>query len=295
MMRSSFNWLGERSRPHYGQLTLAVLLVCATAFCGYFQTHYGVTRTSDERIGPVSIFSFLPDAILLNEYVFRTCGALFVAGAALWIVGRGLPWSSWLTTLGFTAVVALYLENASQVTHVAHLTNMLLIVYALWYHFYADEMRAATRAGRFWQMPMFPRWVYSLSVFSVGLFYGWSGLMKLVESGPAWANGVSLQLWVTLFGDPDSLWTRLILSDRRIAAAMQAATLFGETGGFVAIMSARLRPLIGLALIGFHVSAIRVFGWGFHANLLILILVFLPLYTAIPRWVQRWEQRKRAA
>jgi hypothetical protein len=294
MIRQSLEWLGERSRPHYGQLTLVVLLVCGLAFCWYFQGHYGETRTSDERTGPVSVFSFLPDAVLLNRPVFRLCGVLFAAGAVLWAGKLWLPWSGWLAALSFTAVVALYLENASQVTHVAHLTNTLLIVYALWYHFYARDIRAAARAGRFWTTPLFPRWVYSLSVFSVGMFYGWSGLSKLLANGPGWANGVSLQLWVSLFGDPHSVCTRLILSDRRLATALQTLTLVGETGGFLAIVVPGVRPLVGVTLIGFHLAAISVFGWGFHANLLLVGLVFLPCHRWVRWCVERWEERRRA-
>jgi hypothetical protein len=292
MSQWSFDWLGERTRPHYGQLTLAVLLACGLAFCWYFQVHYGETRTSDERTGPVSVFSVFPDAVLLNECLFRACGVAFAVAAALWAGRWWLPWSSWLAALSFTAVVALYLENASQVTHVAHLTNTLLIVHALWYHFYADDIRAATCTGRFWTIPLYPRWVYSLSVFSVGLFYGWSGLSKLLESGLGWANGTSLQLWVRLFGDPQSLWTHLILSSCTLAVLLQAATLVGETSGFAAIVLPWLRPWTGLTLIGFHLAAIAVFGWGFHANALILGLVFLPCYRWVPLCVERWERGK---
>jgi hypothetical protein len=269
-----------------------VLLTCGLAFCWYFQSHYGQTRTSDNRAGLVSVVSFLPDAVLLNGFIFRVYGLLFAVAAVLWVGRVGLPWSSWLAALSFTAVAALYLENASQVTHVTHLTNTLLLLYALWYHCYADDIRTASRRGECWTTPVFPRWVHALSVFSVGLFYGWSGLSKLLESGPSWANGTSLQLWVRLFGDSHSFWTRVILSNRTLAALMQAATLVGETGGFVAIVFPRLRPWIGLLLIGFHLVAIRVFGWGFHANVLILGLVFLPCYRWVSRGLERWEEEK---
>jgi hypothetical protein len=272
--------LGQRRRPLYGQVTLAVLLGCAAALSAYFLSHPGGTHPRGERTGPASVLSFLPDALLLDRRASLACGVLFVVGAGLWLLRRALPWSAWLAALGFTALVALYLENACQATHVAHLTNLLLLVYALWYSFYAAEIRAADREGRFWRTLLYPRWVYALSVFTVGLFYGLSGLGKLWESGPGWANGTSLQLWASLWGDPTSVWTRLILADRRLAAALQALTLAGETGALLAIIWPPARLVVGLALIGFHVGAIAVFGWGFHANLLILVLVFLP--------VERW-------
>jgi hypothetical protein len=272
-------------------LTLWTLLACALALCAYFQTRRGGPHPRGARTGPATVISFLPDAVLLDGRVFAACGLLFPAGALLWGAGRCLPWSAWLATLSFTAVVALYLEGSSQATHVAHLTNTLLFVYLMWYHFYDRDIRAARRQGRFWRTALYPRWAHSLSVFAVGLFYGLSGLTKLSQSGLAWANGTSLQLWATLWGDPESLGTRLILSSRPLAAGLQWATLVGETGGLVAIVSARLRPLVGLALIGFHAGSIWVFGWGFHANVAILALVFLPCYTGVPRLVAWWESR----
>ena len=131
-----------------------------------------------------------------------------------------------------------------------------MLIYALWYHFYRREIRDADREGRFWQTPLYPRWVYSLSVFYLGLFYGLSGFNKIAVSGLSWPNGVSLQLWAELFGDKSSVFTQIILSSRTAAAAMQWAALIGECGGLVAIVSRRLRPLVGMLLIGFHVAQI---------------------------------------
>src|SRR5262249_40477522 len=76
---------------------------------------------------------------------------------------------------------------------------------------------------------------------------------------------------------------------------MQAATLVGETGSFAAIVFPRLRPWVGLLLISFHLVTINVFGWGFHANVLILGLVFLPCYRWVPRgWCAGRRERQKA-
>ncbi len=230
---------------------------------------------------------------MLAPATFYASGAAFAVGASLWLAGRGVPWSSWLAALGFTALMALQMEGSCQTTHVAHATNLLLIVNALWYHCDGPEIRRARAAGRFWQTPLYPGWAYGLSVFCLGMFYGWSGLSKLKASGLAWPNGLSLQLWVRLWGDPDSWATRLILADRRLARFLQTTTLLGELGGLVAVVSRRLRPLVGLALIGFHGGAIAVFGWGFHANVVLLALVFLPFPEGI-RWLLARQERSRA-
>ncbi len=287
---SRLDQLGERRRPHYGQLVLWTVLAFSFLLCYYFEFYYGNKRASDQRTGPVSVLSFLPDAILLNRGVLIACGVLFAIGALLWIVRVFIPWSSWTAALSFNAVIVLYHENSSQLTHVAHVAGAFLLIYALWYHFYAKEIRDADREHCFWRTALYPRWIYSLSVFYLGLFYGLSGFNKIAESGLSWANGLSLQLWVELFGDHNSIFTQMILSSRTIATAMQWTALLGECGGLAAIFSARLRPLVGLALICFHIGQICIFGWGFHTNMLMLALVFLPVYQWTPRVAAWWER-----
>ena len=285
--------LGTRSRPHYGMIVLWSLLSCAAAQCVYFELNWPNAGSRGDRTGPATVFSFLPDALLLDRRAAVTFGFVFAVGAVVWAVGRATPWAGWLASFSFTGVVALHSENATQLTHVAHLTNMLLLICAAWWHAYRQEIRTALATGRFWVEPTYPRWAYSLSVFSIGVFYGLSGLTKWRTSGADWANGVSLQLWAGLWGNPDSSWTRLILSDRRFAKTLQWAALVGETSGWLAIASSRLRPLVGITLIGFHIGQIAVFGWGFHANLIILALVFLPCFHWVGRSVAWWEVRRR--
>jgi hypothetical protein len=294
MMRlDRLRWLSERSQPHFGQLTLWILLACSASLGGYFLTHRALPPQNAVRTGPATILSFLPEWILWDQSVFAGCGVLFVVAGGLWAGRLLIPWSGWLTAGAFTAILALYHETASQATHVAHLANMLLFIHALWYHLCRGEIRTALAQDRFWNSPVYPRWVYALSVFYIGLFYGLSGLGKLLTSGLAWPNGVSLQLWASLWGDPDSFWTRLILSNRTFARGLQICTLVGETSGFLAIVSPRLRPLVGFALVGFHYGAICVFSWGFHANMVLVALFFLPFFTWIPRLVDWWERSKK--
>jgi hypothetical protein len=294
MTRTSLDWLGERSRPHYGQLVLLCLLGSGAALCSYFVLYRPEPGPPEAHTGPATLLSWLPLSVLHDRTWSYLCGVLYALGALLWATQLALPWAPWLTALAYNAAVALFLENATQATHVGHLTGMILLLYALWYQFYYREIRAALAEGRFWATPLYPRWVYSGSVFLIGLFYGLSGLSKLLQSGPAWASGVPLQLWTRLFGDPQSFFTRLILADRTVAALLSWTTLIGETGGLLAIVSPLARPWIGLLLLSFHLGQIAVFGWGFHANMLLLTLVFLPFVRWVPRWIERLEARPAA-
>jgi hypothetical protein len=278
-----FDWLGERRRPHAGMLALWVLLGCAACLCLWFEWHQPAPPAGSQRLGPATIFSFLPDDILLNRWVYLGCGAIFFAAALPWAAQRWLPWSSWLAAGSFTAVAALYLERSTQATHVAHVTNMLLLICALWSHFYCRDIHDALRQGRFWATPLYPRWARSLSIFYLGTFYGFSGLTKLWTSGWSWPNGVSLQLWSSLWGDPGSLWTQMVIEHRSFALALQGAALIAECSALLAIVSTRARPWIGAGLLGFHIGQISVFGWGFHGNMAAIALFFLP----VDRWIDR--------
>jgi hypothetical protein len=295
MSRSAFrDRLLQRSLPHYGVLVLASLLIVSLPLASYFLVAWPGAAAKGPRVGPATVLSFLPDAVLLNRGVQIACGVVYLCAMLAWAAHRWLPWSAALTALSFTAIVALYVENATQLTHVAHLTNVMLVLYALWYWSCREDIALALHEGRFWRTPLYPRWVYSCSVFAVGYFYGVSGLMKWLTSGPGWANGVSMQIWVNVFTrDPTSIWTYLVVSERTLARALQWAALIGETAGLVAIFSRLLRPWIGLLLIAFHVGQIVLFGWGFHANMVILALVFLPLNEWVPRLVV-WIDGRRA-
>jgi hypothetical protein len=277
--RLDFDQFGERCPPHYGVLVLISLLVGSVPLAVYFLLAWPGQHEHGGRAGPATVLSPLPDGLLLDRRTQIAFGAVFAISAVAWAAHRLLPWSPVMAAVSFTGVVALYVENATQLTHVAHLTNALLVLYALWYWTCRDDIAVALRGRRFWRSPLYPRWVYSCSVFAVGYFYGISGLMKWLTSGPGWANGTSLQIWAQVFPrDPQSIWTELVVSHRELARAMQWAALFGETAGFLAIVSRLLRPWVGLLLIAFHFGQILLFGWGFHANAVILALVFLPIY-----------------
>jgi hypothetical protein len=277
----------ERCNPRYGQVVLAVLLICGTGYITYFVGHPGGTHPKGARSGPATIFSWLPDGVLLDGRMSAIAGVVYLVGAVLWWRAYLVPWSALLTAGAFLAATSLYLENASQTTHVAHLTAMLLLVYALWYQFCFREIRQAKRKKQLGNSLVYPRWVHGLSVFSVGVFYGWSGLSKIIQSGLNWPNGISLQLWVSLWGDPNAIGTQLILANLRLAVLLQVMVLVGELGAIPAIFFPRLRPWIGLLLIAFHLGQIEVFGWGFHANAILIALVFLP----VERWMDGAFQR----
>jgi hypothetical protein len=295
-LRPRLDALAERSTPHYGQLLLFAVMIMALVISGnrikagdradreFAHTH-GQRNTE-----PKTVLSFLPDQVLLNEGGIQICLWIFTTAAFLWLVQVFLPWSAWFSATAFTALMSLHWENTLVLTHSSHAVNMVLIVLALWYGLYYREIGAALAAGRFWSTPLCPRWVPALCVFYLGVQYGAAGLSKLFASGFDWVNGVTLQLWIANSGQ-DNLLTHLILNDRRLAMALQFITLATELAALFAVFSRRLRLLVGLVLINFHLGSLILLHIRFLGNLMLLILVFLPA----KEWIEWFVSRRMVA
>jgi hypothetical protein len=165
------------------------------------------------------------------------------------------------------------------------MANVLLILQALWITGDATLIRQRLADGTFWREPLVPRWVSVASIAYIGLFHTAAGLSKLAFSGPSWANGTALQLWTYLWGRPWSLTTRLILSSRTFTQVLQVFTLLVESAGILAIFP-RLRPWIGLALLGFYAGVLATFDYGFQFNALLTAVYFLPVESWLTQRAQ---------
>ena len=283
-IRERIQWLSETSRPFFGQFSLWVLLLASMYLVGSLDGGYphrdkGVTVSVIGYILSASVFS--------NEQLFELCRYAFFAASLCWFFRKFLPVSSWLTVILYTVTISFYWENLPWFRHKYVLPNWLLLVYALWMHFYQDDIRAARKEKRFWNTALFPNWVLFLSVFSIAVLYTYSGISKLRWVGWEWGNGLSLQIWMTLFGDSDSWITRLILSDRLYAMVLQSGTLLLECLAFLAIFSRRCRIVIAVGLISLHLSVAMTFHIDFATNVVLLSVYFLPIDRLIPRLVAR--------
>ena len=189
--------------------------------------------------------------------------------------------------LGFTTLWSLHVETTTNTAHIYNLANMLLVIQAIWITANARLIRQRLVSNALWQEPLVPRWVSLASIAYIGLFHTTAGLSKLTFSGWQWPNGTSLQLWTWLWGRPWSPTTRLILSSRSLAQALQWTTLLGETAGILAVVP-QLRPWIGLLLLGFYAGVLATFDYGFQFNATLTALYFLPF----ERWITVWASRQ---
>src|SRR5438105_9996720 len=87
--------LDERSLPQFNQIVVWTLLGTAAVLAIWpFELRSG------ERAGFVSLLSWLPDAVVQGEWTWLATRLVLVAGIALWLLNRWLPWSCWLVVIG---------------------------------------------------------------------------------------------------------------------------------------------------------------------------------------------------
>jgi len=277
--------LEERTLPQFNQVVIWTLLATAAILAVW-----PFTTVSGQRGGFVSLLSWLPDAVVYSGATWLVVRLLLMGGIVLWAAQRLLPWSCWLVVGAFTALWSLHVETTANTAHIFNMANMLLVIQAIWITADAPIIRQRLADGTYWRLPLVPRWASLASIVYIGIFHTAAGLSKLAYSGFGWPTGTSLQLWTYLWGRPWSPTTQLILSSRSLAQGLQVATLVIETAGILAIFP-RLRPWIGLALLGFYAGVLATFDYGFQFNALLTGLYLLPC----ERWINRWFRRAREA
>lgn len=276
---NTWEQLFRRTTPRFGHFTTWILCGLAVVLALLPFEHQ-----TGERLSSGTILSGLPSEFLESRWTMLVARAGLLVCALAWILRRVLPWSAWGTACLFTVVWALRMENTSHAAHIFNATNMLLFVHAMWYHVERQAIADSLQAGTFWQARLYPNWVFGLSVFYLCWFHTWAGATKIAVSGFDWGNGLSLQLWVYLWGWPGSPTTQLLLSSRSLTQVLQTGALVFETSSVLGIFSKWLRWIVGFNLLGFYCGVLTTFvDYGFHANALLVALFLLPTR----QWIER--------
>jgi hypothetical protein len=271
---NKLRWLFDRATPAFGQISVWLLLLFAIVLA-MTPIEFDTGPRSE---APATVFFWLPGTLIGSPEFFTAIRVVLFASAALWALRIWIPISCWVTVVSFTLMWSLRMENLTNGAHIFNVTNMLLVIHAMWFHFYRDEIRTGVRNGTFWTDLNYPRWVFWLSVFYLGWFHSLAGFTKLACCGPTWGNGTSLQLWVNLFGWRASPFAQLILFDSRLTAVLQTGALVIECLSIMAIVHWSARYLVGLGLFGFYLGVLGTFvTFGFHFNAILVALFLLPV------------------
>ena len=271
---SKLGWFFDRATPRFGQISIWVLLSYAIVLA-LTPIEFDLGSRSET---PATIFSWLPTSLIQNPTFFTSVRVALIASAVLWAMRIWIPLSCWATVILFTLMWSLRMENLTNGAHIFNVTNMLLVIHAMWFHFYRDEIKAGIARGTFWADRNYPRWVFWLSIFYLGWFHSLAGFTKLACCGFGWGNGTSLQLWVNLFGWKASPFAQLILFDSRLTAVLQTGALVIECLSILAVFHWSVRYLVGLGLFGFYFGVLGTFvTFGFHFNAILVALFLLPV------------------
>lgn len=279
------SWLTDCADLKYGIFSYRILLGI-TIVIGFCPIEFSA---GPQNATPATIFSWLPESLLRSGNFFSAVRILLVASTLLWWFRIWTPFSCWLAASFAVLMWSLRMENLTNGAHIFTVANMLLIVHAMWFHFYHRQINAAlelqsnsSQSDRSAIRQCYPRWVFLLCVFYLGWFHSLAGLSKIAASGLFWGDGVSLQLWTNLFGWKPSPFGQLLLLDTRLTALMQTGALAIECGCILVIFSRWLRYGFGLAIFGFYLGVLTTFvDFGFHFNALLVAWFLLP----VDRWL----------
>jgi len=272
-LKRFMDWLNEEATPFFGQLSTWLLLLFAI-IVALTPIEF---ELGDRREAAATIFSWLPESIVRSPQLFFGVRIALLISAIAWAFRVAIPISCWSTVLFSTLYWALRMENLTNGAHIFNVTNWLLIIHAMWFHFRRQEIGSALQSGNFWQARLYPRWVLWLCIFYLGWFHSLAGLSKIMNTGFGWGDGVSLQLWTELFGWKPSPFGKLLLWDVRLTALMQTGALAIECLSILCIVNRWFRYAIGFALFGFYLGVLTTFiDFGFHFNAILVAVFLLP-------------------
>ena len=219
----------------------------------------------------------------------RAVAVVLIVSAVCWLLKRGLVWSPIATALAYGLLDCLDKSRHFVFHHRLHAAAFMLLVFAGFYFFHRREIGAAVKDCQFWDKPIYPRWVLVLCLAYLGTFYGAAGLQKLIHGwlGSGTDSGVTLQLFCLLCPRRESLFARLLLDYRPLAAIAMATTLVLELGALFGLLWRPLRPWWAAGLIAMQLWIGLATGIWFSSLMRLLAITGFPL----DRWLTLAQAR----
>ncbi|MBL8892258.1 MAG: hypothetical protein JNL67_19945 [Planctomycetaceae bacterium] len=221
-----------------------------------------IVPSTEQAVGrDVTVLSRVPLTELQDPMVAYAFQSVVVLSSVCWLLHWLAPFSCWVTVFSFAGLAALRIENSVQLCHSYWILLMLLVVHALWYTFYTRQIASNAAAAR----TCYPAWVLGLSVLVLAWFHTLSGIGKWQAADPEWINGwnwadgVSLQMWLQSFGNPNSRLVQFLLQNVDVARTVQQAILAMELAAVFALISPILRRGVGIALVVYYAFFLHCF------------------------------------
>jgi Vitamin K-dependent gamma-carboxylase len=147
------------------------------------------------------------------------------------------------------------------------------------------SQRTASASG----MSNMAMWPLKLVHVLLAMTYFSTGMTKLIDGGPRWLNGYTLQGYT--FADainrdiPLGIW---LGQQHTLAIALSIFTILIETFFFVSLLLPRLAPFIFLAALMFQIGLYVTAGHDFFEHMVLLVLL---LFFIQPHWWRAWVDK----
>jgi hypothetical protein len=266
-----------------------------------------VTRPihAEDQLFPKGITHFVDLTFLANGAVAWTVMGLAMAAGVVYAFGKKPILC--LTTMLLVSI-AVFTFAMSHTTKTRHDTNVvpLVLLGLLGGHLhYAWAARRGDPAARF-----DGRSRDDLAVFyalqMIAAIYVLSGITKLIRSEGEWIQQsyhFALQvirtqhnIYYSALSPAGGLefWTSVasfMVEHRWLTCAMFGTALFLELFAFTALFGRIWSLVLGVALIGFHLSVLALMSINFYLNMILLAFFFVNA----PYWIERWRTRRASA
>ena len=261
-------------------------------FCLLLVIAYATWMASPTRLDPayklqaLSVVGnlFGTDPVLRALSFMPVLKVALLAMLLLWITRQAQRWTFVLAPLTFILLMSCVVETQYFAQHQSNFAAVAFLVLGVT-RFYAatpDELhQGVSKKANSKRIDPFasnalPQWAFLLLIFYIGISYTMSALTKLHFSGWQWCNGQSLMVWVDSWSlDPNNPLKRLISGNVYVASLMQTTTFVVELCAILMLLFPKLRPICGIALVGFHLSVEYLMGLGFYPN------IFLDFYLLV--------------
>ncbi len=269
----------EETRGDYLYIRLIELLVVYQTLFYLWSWAAYMPRLS-EVILPLGIANYLD-----VSFMFHAPAAYLNAFLATLLVFAGLfgKWRySYLVALLLFHLQYVARFSQGEISHGSNLTAMILLSFALANIFFGrgeDRRKVA----------------FGLALFFAGLGYISAAFSKLIGTGPLWADGAHLWLWMgersidRLSQDGEfsfSLFQQILFDHRGMATFVLLFGLLVELCGFL-LWFVKIRWVAAILLVSMHVGVWLTMNILFGPFIYLLILVGFPFNRLIDSLLQR--------
>jgi uncharacterized membrane protein YphA (DoxX/SURF4 family) len=284
-----------------------IILVAAQLFWFFpsLEKHLNLVQRNSTFIEP-QMFIRMLTAVVPRGVLFTPPGvtALYwitLAAAVLALVGLFTRAAVFVLALGMWIFIA-HQYSYSDVHHEAALFCIVLLALAfapsgdsLSLDALLRRRRAradATVAGASSDAPRLvdsATWPIRLAHVLLALTYFSTGMTKVIDGGPRWLNGYTLQMYI--FGDavPRGFTFGIWLAQQHtLCVVLSVFTIFFEVFFFLSLVFPWTAPFWFLGGVFFHIGLYAAAGHDFFQHIVLLTALFV---CAAPGWWQTWGRK----